>query len=70
MRFIRAISTYKPAKANWRTTISAGELPATNRKGYDEMSEAKPQDGSTVKGYRPYQNARSLYVGLPRRGAS
>lgn len=52
MRFIRAISTYKPAKANWRTTISAGELPATNRKGYDEMSYAKPQDGSTVKGYR------------------
>ena len=31
--------------------ISAGELPAINRKGY-EMSEAKPQDGSTVKGYR------------------
>ncbi|EMB9112660.1 TPA: hypothetical protein RUZ86_005163 [Klebsiella pneumoniae] len=26
-------------------------LIQTNRKGY-EMSEAKPQDGSTVKGYR------------------
>lgn len=31
--------------------IRAGQLPATNRKGY-EMSYAKPQDGSTVKGYR------------------
>lgn len=28
--------------------IGAGQLPAINRKGY-EMSEAKPQDGSTVK---------------------
>lgn len=31
------------------------------------MSEAKPQGGSTVKGYRAHQNAGSLYVGMPRR---
>ena len=29
----------------------AGELPETNREE-NSMSEAKPQDGSTVKGYR------------------
>lgn len=27
------------------------------------MSEAKPQDGTTVKGNRPHKNAGSLYVG-------
>lgn len=47
----RRIGYADEARHSGAQQSSAGELPAINRKGY-EMSEAKPQDGSTVKGYR------------------